>query len=419
MQQLLPFRFAVPAVVQARVLAVCFGGAVPVVAAADPAWSFSGFGTLSALHASQHKPEFTSSVLRDDPAGPSQAWSGDADSRLGAQIDLAPGQRWSAVLQLVSEQQFDHSYRPVVEWANVKWQATPELALRAGRIALPLFLGSDCRKVGYIYPWARPPVKAYGAIPLSSSDGVDLAWRWEALGLRHSTQAFYGNRDVRLTDTMRLSGSGIAGIVNTMHYGAASARLSAMSAGATLDGGNELPNALGAFGPRGQALRDKYRVHHQHLKVLGVGVDYDPGDWFVTAEANQLRTHTFLGKASGLNASTGYRWGTLTPWVAYTRIRADSAAGEPGLPLAGLAPDAAQTAAGLNAGMDAMRKVIPQQSTVGAGLRWDFRRDFALKVEYQRVTPYNGARGAVLNPQSELRPGEPIEVAIVALDLVF
>jgi hypothetical protein len=64
-------------------------------------------------------------------------WSTDVDSRLGAQLDATLARHWSAVLQVVGEQGLDNSYRPRVEWANIKYQATPELALRVGRIALP------------------------------------------------------------------------------------------------------------------------------------------------------------------------------------------------------------------------------------------------------------------------------------------
>ena len=56
------------------------------------------------------------------------------------------------MLQVVSEQRLDRSYRPIVEWANIKYQATPDLSLRFGRIALPMFLAADYRKIGYAYP---------------------------------------------------------------------------------------------------------------------------------------------------------------------------------------------------------------------------------------------------------------------------
>jgi hypothetical protein len=147
---------------------------------------------------------------------------------------------------------------------------------------------------------------------------------------------------------------------------------------------------------RGQALYHEYSVEHQRVGALGVGFDYDPGAWFVSAEANQLHTHSFLGNTHAVRASAGYRWGGLTPWVGYTRIKAER----------------------LNARLNGLRKIIPQQSTVSTGLRWDFRRDFALKLEYQRILPRDDLRAA-LDLRPGLRPAGPVEVASVALDFVF
>jgi len=162
--------------------------------AAAPAWKLSGFGTLGVVHSNSREADFSSSILRASGAGVSGAWSPDVDSRLGAQLDVSQGD-WSGVLQVISEQRLDRSYHPRIEWANVKYQMTPDLAVRVGRIALPVFLGAESRKVGYTIPWVRTPVEVYGALPISSSDGVDATWRWNAGAVRHATQVFSGSTD--------------------------------------------------------------------------------------------------------------------------------------------------------------------------------------------------------------------------------
>jgi hypothetical protein len=156
------------------------------------------------------------------------------DSRLGAQLDLQLDRRWSAVLQVVSEQNLDRAYRPRIDWANVKYQLTPDLALRAGRIALPVFLAADYRKVGYAYAWVRPPVEIYGAQPLDSSDGADLTWRFGTGQVRNTTQAFFGRKSMGLTPTTRLDMRHMTGISQTAEYGPLTARLSALTADVTL-----------------------------------------------------------------------------------------------------------------------------------------------------------------------------------------
>lgn len=383
-----------------------------------PSWKFSGFGTLGAVHASVRDADFSSTVLRANGAGRSERWSPDVDSRLGAQLDVSLG-RWSGVLQLVSEQNMEGNYRPRVEWANIKYQATPDLALRVGRIALPVFLGADSRKVGYTMPWVRPPVEVYGGLPISSSDGVDATWRWGAGDTRHATQAFYGRTDTHLYDDRRLEAHGIAGLSHSIEHGPLSARLSALTGHLTTGVGTEVFTVLRQFGPQGVALADRYAIEHKRVSMVSAGFSYDPGHWFVTAELGHARTRSLLGETTTMYTGAGYRFDSLTPYVGFARVRAHGATRDPGLPLAALPAALRPTAAALNAAVNLYLATIPVQSTLSAGLRWDLPLDAALKVQYDRLRPGEGSRGTLINTPSSFRFGQTVHVASVALDFVF
>jgi len=399
--------------------AACAGNAT----AADPAqaglnWKFSGYGTLGAVHANVRDADFSSTVLRGNGAGRSERWSPDVDSRLGAQLDVSHG-RWSAVVQVVSEQNLEGNYRPRVEWANVKYQATPDLALRIGRIALPVFLAADSRKVGYTMPWVRPPVEVYGALPISSSDGVDATWRWGAGDTRHATQAFFGRTDTHLYEERRLEAHGIAGLSHSIEHGALSARLSALTGNLTTGIGTEVFTALRQFGPQGVALAERYAIEHKRVSMVSAGVSYDPGQWFATAELGRARTHSLLGQTTTMYTGGGYRFDSLTPYVGFARVRANGATRDPGLPLATLPAALRPTAGMLNAALNIYLSTIPIQTTVSAGLRWDLATDAALKVQYDRLRPTDGSRGTLINTPSSFRSGQTVHVASVALDFVF
>jgi hypothetical protein len=394
---------------RAAALALGVGLSVQAVraVAGEAPWTLSGFGTLDAVHSNRHDADFTTSALRAAGAGYSHRWSLDVDSRLGVQLDLALARRWSAVVQVVSEQRGDNSYRPMLEWANVKYQATPDLALRAGRIALPMFLAADYRKVGYIYPWVRPPVELYGSMPISSSNGVDLTWRWASGSVRHATQAFYGRADASLVPTGTLRARGIAGFSSHAELGPASARVSLLTANVTLDGWRRPGGAPGAV------PANSYAVDLKRTSLLSVGLNYDPGQWFAMAEAGYRRSDASVGNLAALYASAGYRWRNLTPWVGYSTLRAQAPRLTPAL--VGLA----QLAAAAGAGPAAAALSAPAQSTVSLGARWDFRTDLAFKLQYDRVTPGAGSAGTLINIQRDFVPGASVQVASVALDFVF
>jgi hypothetical protein len=152
--------------------------------AADPAdtadsslLSFSGFGTLGVVHSSEELADFTNGTLKAAGAGYTDQWSAGVDSTLGAQVVATFTPQWSATLQLVSEQLTNNSYKPHVEWANVKYQVTPDFSLRVGRTLLSSFMFSDTRKVGYANPWVRPSVEAYSLVPVTTSDGADATYK--------------------------------------------------------------------------------------------------------------------------------------------------------------------------------------------------------------------------------------------------
>jgi hypothetical protein len=380
-----------------------------------PALSLSGFGTLGMVHSGERTADYSSSSMKASGAGYSGAWSPNVDSRLGAQLDATLG-RWSAVLQVVSEQDLDGDYRPRVEWANIKYQVTPDLALRAGRIALPLFLMADYRKVGYAYPWVRPPVELYGALPITSSNGADLTWRFAAGELRHTTQAFFGRDSRRLTNNIVLDARRLAGLSHTVEAGALTVRLSALTTELTLNIGETLFGQLQMAGGQGALLAQRYAVDHKRASLASLAVSYDPGSWFVTAEAGHSHTSSFLGKNSALYAGGGVRFGALTPYAGYARVRADGSTYEQPPPMV---PGRASILANLNDSLNSLLETIPAQSTVSAGLRWDVHNNVALKAQWDRVTPRNGSRGTLINTQPDFVSGHPLDIASLALDFVF
>ncbi len=394
---------------------------LPACALADdgPSWSLSGYGTLGLAHAGMRDADFTNTVLKVNGAGYTRSWSANVDSRLGAQIDHALNKQWSAVLQVVAEQGVDGSYRPHIEWFNIKYQITPDLSVRLGRIALPIFLAADYRKAGYAYPWARPPVELYDAIPISNSDGIDATYRWRSGDVKHVTQAFLGGTNIRVTDYARARARTLAGISHSVELGAASARLSLMRADLTVDLAKPLFDGFRQFGPQGVAIADKYDVVNKRAEAISFGANYDPGDWFLMGEIGRLNAHSYLGDKVALYATGGYRVGGFTPYLAFAHVWSKGATSDPGLSLAGLPPPLAGAAGALNAGLNGILMTIAVQTTRTAGVRWDVGRNMALKLQYDQVRPALGSTGTLLNVQPSFRPGATFGITSILFDFVF
>jgi hypothetical protein len=395
--------------------------ALPLCAQADEpsAWTLSGYGTLGLVHAGTRDADFTNTVLKVNGAGYTRSWSANVDSRLGAQIDHALDKQWSAVLQVVAEQGVDGSYRPHVEWFNIKYQVTPDLSVRLGRIALPIFLAADYRKAGYAYPWARTPVELYDAIPISNSDGIDATYRWRTGDVKHVTQAFLGATDIKITDYARAKARTLAGISHTVELGAASARLSLMRADLNVDLVRPLFDGFRQFGPQGVAIAEKYDVVNKRAEAISFGANYDPGEFFLMGEIGRLNARSYLGDKVAMYATGGYRIGGFTPYLAYAHVWSKGQTSDAGLTTTGMPPPVAAAAGALNAGLNSILMTIAVQTTRTAGVRWDLARNMALKLQYDQVTPALGSTGTLLNAQPTLRGGQSINVTSVVLDFVF
>jgi hypothetical protein len=78
-------------------------------------FSLSAFGTFGLVHATEERADYTASPLSPNGAGYTHAWSPDLDSRLGAQIIAHFSPQLSTMQQLISEQDYDKTYKPHVE----------------------------------------------------------------------------------------------------------------------------------------------------------------------------------------------------------------------------------------------------------------------------------------------------------------
>jgi hypothetical protein len=360
--------------------------------AGDLTFSTSGYGTVGAAYNGDRSADYVPSILSANGAGYNRRVSTDLDTRLGLQFSASKN-ALSAVLQLVSEQQIDGTYRPQVEWANLKYQVTPDLAVRAGRIALPVFLAADYRKVGYAYPWVRPPVEVYSSVPISHSDGVDLTWRWNQGNLKHVTQLSYGRNNQKSGADSHVEARAIIGLQHTLSWGSETVRLSALTADLTVDLVHEQFLLYRQLGPVGAALADRYDVDHKRTDSFSLGYSHDPGDWFATGEIVRTNTRSYLGDRTAWFVSGGLRRGAFTPYLGYSSVTPNMANSTPGVPLAGLPPPLVPAVAQLNAGLNDILRYIPAQRTVSAGLRWDWSDSIAVKLQHERVTPRGGTYG--------------------------
>ena len=154
--------------------------------------TFSGFGTLGAVHSAYDEADFIAAVSQPNGVGFSRQWGASPDSDLGAQVNIDLPGKLSGVVQALSRYDAEGNYTPSLEWANLKYDFTPDLSVRIGRILLPTYERADVRNVGYSLPWVRVPVEITYASTATHSDGLDVICQVHTGALTQELQMQWG-----------------------------------------------------------------------------------------------------------------------------------------------------------------------------------------------------------------------------------
>jgi hypothetical protein len=335
----------------------------------QPMFAVNGFGTIEQAHSTARYGDYVFDNLQPLGIGRSRDWSGDTDSRLGVQLTSNITPQLSGVLQIVSEYRWNDTYTPFVNWANLKYAFTPDFSVRVGRIALASFLASDSRKIGFSNITLRPPVEVYSLLALKTSDGIDAVYRTHFNDITNSTTVLYGKATVTNVRGIDIHSTDVWGIFNTLEYGAT-----------TLHAAYQERHVDNQNPPLG--------------KFMSGGLNYDPGDWFASAE--WVKAINFNGNklkvprvAWGING--GRRFGDFSPYIT----------------ISALCPE-------VNTG------TVPiAQRTYASGVRWDFMRNMDLKLQLDHVHLGDGSYGALLNVVSGSPKGGQFNVVSIVSDFIF
>jgi len=412
-----------PRVLNAIVVAAMLCCAAGMSAAAeDPdasMFSFSGFGTLGLVHSSEDEADFTANPLRPNGAGYTRPWSPDIDSRVGAQVIARFTPQFSAMLQVIAEQNDDNTFTPHVEWANITYEPTPEFSVRVGRIVLPTFLLSDSRKVGYANPWVRPPLEVYSLSPIFNSDGADASYKMHLGEVINTLVGTFGKTDFAVPPSGNFDTKNLWVIADTVEYGALTVHFAYETSSYNYDTLDPLFNAFRQFGLQGAALADRYDLDNKRAQVITAGAMYDPGCWFLTGEWGKRNLHSAYGASTAWYLSTGYRVAKFTPYLNYAKVKADTNTSDPGLDVSGLPPYLTATATGLNAALNAILAANGAQNTISVGSRWDVMKSVDLKLQYDHIDLGRGSDGLLINVQPGFRSGGAVDLLSISVDFVW
>jgi hypothetical protein len=390
----------------------------------EPTWHLGGFGTLGAGYHSRDGIQFRRDLEQ------AKGYEGGklgfrTDTRLGVQANATFNPRWSAMMQGVSWLNSEGNWQPQVTWAFVRYSPTDWLDLRFGRLGVDIYLDGDSRHVGYAYTPARPPSEVFGMVTQDRFDGMDVTLR-HALGSGVASLKLYGGRSRgdyylfgqpytspyarTLGATLEWSGESLTlraawGDIHTQDDTSLQPLARALSSVA-------LPAPFQAQQALAQ-LRASEIDGFYHLTFSTVSAQYEDGPFSLQTLLGWERHTNFPGyEGWGTSVIAGYRIGAWKPYVTYAR----SCFGpkERSLVLPPLVPQLTQ----LQSFYDlVVNRLNSDQHSFGAGVRYDFASNYALKFQVDHVS----ARESTLLMDNSGMPARNTSLTLysVVVDFVF
>jgi len=338
----------------------------------DGNFRMSGFGTLGAVRTS------TDDALYSYPGqggGATKHGSLDPDSKIAVQGTYKFAPTVSATTQVMTKYDAEGQYAPNVEWAFAKWQATPGLNFRAGRMGAPMFMVSDFRDVGYANTTVRPPLDVYGQVPISHFDGADVSYQLN-LGSSTITATLWGgdasasyasstsqppvdviikrqvglNLQAELSEGLSLrlgrsqgkltiksatadaltAGAGTSGLSAPVPNSGLPKLVAGASNGAFVNaGGPAVASAATAALAQLSQVQDLLNPESVQASFTGIGLAYDQDNWVGSLEYTKRKTKSYIADTTGWYTTIGYRVNKYTPYVGFSKITSDRRATNP------------------------------------------------------------------------------------------
>ena len=317
-------------------------------------------------------------------------------------------------------------------WAFVKAKVSDSFSVRVGRMGLPVFMISDYRNVGYANTMLRPPGEMYSQVPLNSIDGIDGSYQFSAGDTSITTQLALGRTKATLAtgpaSTVQVEGKSIVALNVVAEHGPVTVRFGRAETKLTINDSPSLNTLMGSLRAAGSgyriaqlgALADALEVKDKKASFTSVGLGLDWNNVLLQSEYAKRKTDSYVSDSTSWYVMGGYRIGAFLPYYSHASLKADGRVNNtvPASCPAGYPAACTPTLRALSAGVDTLATMRNQleQSTDSIGVRWDFHRSAALKVQIDRIKPKNGPGLFV-----QAKPGfhGPVTVAAAAIDFVF
>nr|WP_315212129.1 porin [uncultured Duganella sp.] len=376
--------------------------------------TISGFGTLGVAKSNTDDAQF---ARYNQAEGVGDKARIGLDTNLGLQATYKMNDWLSGTVQVLTRKTTSDSYSTDLTWGFLKARVNDEVSVRVGRIVMPIFLISDYQNVGYANTMMRPPIEMYGQEPMENADGADINYQRAFGDFNFTGQAFVGRSRGKLfvptgAGSVANYRAPAAGISLGGEYGPFTVRVG--HARADLKIKDLAPiNSLGATLRQvgfAQLASDINLTDGKKIAFTSLGATMDWNNILVQTEYAQRRAKdpVYIPDTNAWYFMTGYRLGKFLPYYSHAATKdAGSSVNLPAnFPRAGVLSSTVRSTL-----------TSAEQTSDLIGVRWDFAKSLALKVQVDRVKPKTKSGMLIFASAAGYR--NSVTVVGASLDFVF
>ena len=412
----------------------------------------SGFGTLGLTYHNNRDVGLIFSATQDRPAW--DGLSGNLDTVAGVQVDWAATDSTSVAVQALARA--GDNMDPKVRMAYVRQKFGSDIAVRLGRLRSPIYFvsfDSAVAEIGYANMTVRPPIAVYftgNAVP--HTDGGDIQWTHGFGEATLQVQGFTGNGSFPIRfwqagadslgelKTRNVSGLAVSLAMPNFTIRAARSRqqsteirspgIEQLNAGLSQAAGAVSMIAMNPFLPpimqadlvkRASDIQGLINPLDMSKPVYdSLGFNGSMNNWSVEGELLRFASPPRgLGKFQSYHLTVGRNFGNFTPYVDVARTKLNRVALDTSsLDPTGLDPALDAGLAMLKAGVDAVQTTNLAARSYSAGVRWDFMKNLALKLQYDHIQS-DAPESAAIFAAPTLPNNRRVNVLAATLDFVF
>jgi len=348
--------------------------------------SYSGYGTLGYSWLNDGDAEYRTGV---GIHGATDEGTIEMDTRAAIQFDAQFNPLLSGTLQLIARQNELGDAAAQVEWGFIRLLPVDRIELRLGRMSLPVYSLSDFREVGYANVILRPPEDVYSQIPLRRFDGADITFESLLLDNLVTVQLFGGSAREKIFDGLKPDAKAIIGFSTWLERGPVKARFNYTTTDMDIDSRTESIIRLRqgidavlaqtpALAPLLNPVRKDVSGERVGVSFVSLGLSAEFDRFFFDIEVASRRIDNWVVDVDSWSFVGGTTFGRFTPYGFISSNKDAQSDRRITLPAD---PALAPLQAGIN------RLYLPRsQNTVGAGIRFDFSEQIALKSQVEFVS---------------------------------